>query len=481
MFARFWRFLQTPVGELLRFPAIPQPVNIEDPIGGAINDAELLLAFAAQSRRNITPTKVEELTAAVDAIASARETKSRIFPADKAKFWLAYDAFAMDMSPLSAHSIRASMGINTKTFPASLATPTAYNATFALGVFVICLALQGFWVAGKELVERADKIELQKNEIQQKGTQYESAILRINARIEVKAEEKCSIEAGQECFMPEPKKNQRRPTDANHLGVLNAELTLLKTERLEKELLRKEVNDELKKLNDRSRPLETLLEKWHTRAREVCGWPYLKFLCPVDDIGTGSKASIEPLVKTEKLEKDVEARQEKLNSKRDSRRLEDPRSSQDYWSAQRDLLKARDDLSKARGELTRRELDRFQSLVVEVRLIVSNLGTYLIAMAMGVLGALAFVLRTLSQQLKEYTYVPVSASVSIIRVCLGAIAGVFGSMAAPSTDAAFKSLPPLFVPFVFGYGIEILFSLLDKVVRTFTQGDTVPVPTGSRI
>lgn len=69
---------------------------------------------------------------------------------------------------------------------------------------------------------------------------------------------------------------------------------------------------------------------------------------------------------------------------------------------------------------------------------------------------------------------PVSASVSIVRICLGAVAGVFGSLILPASDTGLKSLPPLFVPFVFGYGIEILFSLLDRLVKSFTQGEPPP-------
>lgn len=71
-------------------------------------------------------------------------------------------------------------------------------------------------------------------------------------------------------------------------------------------------------------------------------------------------------------------------------------------------------------------------------------------------------------------YMPISARVYSVRICLGAIAGVFGGLLASAGDAAFKSLSlsSLFVPFVFGYGIEIQLALLDRVVRTFTQPET---------
>lgn len=83
-------------------------------------------------------------------------------------------------------------------------------------------------------------------------------------------------------------------------------------------------------------------------------------------------------------------------------------------------------------------------------------------------------MQMLTTQLRDHTYVPVSVSWSIVRLCLGAIAGVFGGLATPQSDAVLKALPPLFVPFVFGYGIEILFALLNRIVGTFT--DKAPPP-----
>ena len=135
------------------------------------------------------------------------------------------------------------------------------------------------------------------------------------------------------------------------------------------------------------------------------------------------------------------------------------------------------EISRLEGGKRARQADNFRNIVVEVRLIAANISAYLIAMALGVLGALTFILRALTTQLREHTYVPVSVSISVVRIVLGAIAGVFGSMLAPGNEVS-KSLPPLFVPFIFGYGIEILFSMLDKTVRAFTQPESAtPRPT----
>ena len=68
-------------------------------------------------------------------------------------------------------------------------------------------------------------------------------------------------------------------------------------------------------------------------------------------------------------------------------------------------------------------------------------------------------------------------------MCIGALLGMaacWSDMAPLGSLMAFL-MAALFIPFVFGYGIEILFSVMDRVVTSFTQseGSTVraKVPT----
>jgi hypothetical protein len=128
-------------------------------------------------------------------------------------------------------------------------------------------------------------------------------------------------------------------------------------------------------------------------------------------------------------------------------------------------------LANARRAVEVAEADSLRATLLNVRLTLANIANYLIPMLMGLLGALAFILRSLTIHLREHTYVHMSASLSVVRMCLGAVAGVFGTMLAPGSDGALKGLPPLIVPFVFGYGIEILFSIMDRVVGSFTQAE----------
>lgn len=468
------RRLLTRIARAILKREVGSAINMTDPIGGAIRDADLLVAFAAQGRRNIKPDKVKALISAKHEIDEARTASQRVTPAQLSSFWIAYDDFAVDMTPLSAHSIRSSMAVNQKRFPASLLTPTAYNAALAVVVFFVCLALQGFWVAGKELIDRADSLEKQKVELQKRIESNSGGLRRTENREVIAKEKLCTATQCDSDEPPDTTRPTKQKSDLDGLAVMKAELNLIRTEFAEKSLVDRELSQELTGLNDRSRPLEELLSKWHERARLVCDAWYLKFLCPVDNpkLGSGENSDLK-----DRLGK-ARAQSEKLIADYDKRRQE--RATLISSSERLPILSKQSEVRRLEQEVAARDADKFRSIVVEVRIIVANIGTYLIAMVMGLLGSLTFILRALSQQLREHTYVPVSASISIVRICLGAIAGVFGTLLVPGGENTLKSLPPLFIPFVFGYGIEILFSLLDKMVRSFTQTEAVPGPAGQR-
>ncbi|MES3023535.1 MAG: hypothetical protein V4857_18370 [Pseudomonadota bacterium] len=439
---RFW-------AHLIKRRDIPAAILVDDPIAGALRDIDILLAFAAQSYKKIGAEKVEALINAAAAVSNAKAAGLPIPPAAKSALWIAYDDLAVDMAPLSAHSIRSSMQVNCLRFPFNLFTPTAHNAALTVAVFFIGLSLQGFWVAGKELVDRADAIEIQKRAIQQKMIDNAGLVQRNKARQDDLDHEICVATACK--AEPSHAPQTTSAPDAARLATLRAEIRVARLDQAEKLMRDRELNDELEKVNDNSRPLEHLLVKWHSRAQGVCDSSVLRLLCPVEIHDRGAEAGGPEHT-------DVVPAKYAPASAADGRTERAAASAEESIRHDQQRLKA--------------DADRFRSIAAEVRIIVANIGTYLIAMIMGVLGALTFILRTLSHQLREHTYVPVSASISIVRVCLGAIAGVFGSLLAPGADTALKSLPPLFIPFVFGYGIEILFSLLDKVVRTFTQAET---------
>jgi hypothetical protein len=95
----------------------------------------------------------------------------------------------------------------------------------------------------------------------------------------------------------------------------------------------------------------------------------------------------------------------------------------------------------------------------------------------GALGAMVFVVRTLSMQARDRLFRREALVSLVLRVFLGMISGLaigwFWNQSAtgPATAGALTptTLSPFALAFVAGYGVELFFALLDKIVSTFTN------------
>ncbi|CAN5908475.1 hypothetical protein BH11PSE8_BH11PSE8_41330 [soil metagenome] len=446
-------------------------VDLADPVRGALIDAQVLLAFAAQSSRGLKPEKVLALNQAIEKIQERRRSGRPDDASELTAFWTSYDELAVATTPLSAQSIRESMAFTAKRFPMSLMTATALNALIAIIVFVICIGLQGFWSAGADLLGKADKLDSEKVKIQQEIQRSESAAARKESQSKRLNQALCPTGAicnEGEIMLPPDSTNSKaaRPLSAAEEARIRAELRVTLDDLDERHVVMQEQFAELKRLNDSSRQFEGSIGNWHRRAMEVC--ELMSLLCPVK---ADSRAAKEPT--SEKLQKLL---LERKQLEAPTPALTNNSAVQGFADRRKNLELRQKDLEIA-AEREQLVLDQFRDTVQQIRLILFNFASYWIPMFMGLLGALAFILRSLTIQLRDHTYVPASASLGIVRMCLGAVAGVFGSLLAPSSEGgALKSLPPLFIPFVFGYGIEILFAVMDRVVAATTQSGSADRP-----
>jgi hypothetical protein len=115
------------------------------------------------------------------------------------------------------------------------------------------------------------------------------------------------------------------------------------------------------------------------------------------------------------------------------------------------------------------EINRTQSLVVQVQenanLVVGILGAYILPILFGAIGAVAYIIRTISEQIRASTFSASSPTRHIMRTALGAMAGVVVGL---FSDLSTKlSLPPLAVAFLAGYGVEAVFSMFDGFIAKF--------------
>jgi hypothetical protein len=117
-------------------------------------------------------------------------------------------------------------------------------------------------------------------------------------------------------------------------------------------------------------------------------------------------------------------------------------------------------------------IDRYQRALAESGKVqeIANLESgvilsFILPVLFGFIGAITFVVREISNQVKASTFSPVSPLRHLMRATLGALAGVVvGLFTGLSTKF---DLPPLAFAFLAGYGVESLFSMFDGIISKF--------------
>ena len=107
------------------------------------------------------------------------------------------------------------------------------------------------------------------------------------------------------------------------------------------------------------------------------------------------------------------------------------------------------------------------------------LSSYVLPALYGLLGACAFVLRQLSDDIGRLRFASDIKGQYTLRLNIGLLAGLaVGWFIQPDQEAGVvANLPPLALAFVAGYGSDLLFAVLDRIVQAFTspRGDGMTV------
>lgn len=91
--------------------------------------------------------------------------------------------------------------------------------------------------------------------------------------------------------------------------------------------------------------------------------------------------------------------------------------------------------------------------------------SYLLPLLYGFVGACAYILRTLSSEIKNVTYTRESKVLYLARFLLGGLSGLaIGWFVSPDTESTLKTVSPFALAFVAGYGVELLFSVMDRII-----------------
>jgi len=108
------------------------------------------------------------------------------------------------------------------------------------------------------------------------------------------------------------------------------------------------------------------------------------------------------------------------------------------------------------------------------KLTLKSLSSYILPLLYGLLGAYAYILRSLTKQIQRVTFSADSLVTFRLRWPLGMLAGIsVGWFFGPDTlPPGLSALQPLAVAFLAGYSVELLFTAMDKLIGAFTASDT---------
>jgi hypothetical protein len=105
------------------------------------------------------------------------------------------------------------------------------------------------------------------------------------------------------------------------------------------------------------------------------------------------------------------------------------------------------------------------------QIILESLSKYLLPLLYGLLGACVYVLRTLSQEIKNLVYSVESDIRFQLRIYLGALAGlaIGWLITEQSAPGVLQTVTPIALAFLAGYSVELLFSAMDNIIDAFTK------------
>lgn len=107
----------------------------------------------------------------------------------------------------------------------------------------------------------------------------------------------------------------------------------------------------------------------------------------------------------------------------------------------------------------------------DAAVVVANwMSAIVLPLMLGLLGACAHVIRQMVAEIQQRTFAKSTSLHHLTRFTLGALAGISsGWLLTPeAVSAQLRNVPAWVLAFVAGYGIELVFAFLDRIISTFT-------------
>jgi hypothetical protein len=125
------------------------------------------------------------------------------------------------------------------------------------------------------------------------------------------------------------------------------------------------------------------------------------------------------------------------------------------------------------------DIIRQDTQITEVKNRMDLLQQFILPLLYGWIGALAYILRSLSEQIRLWTYRKENSVLCDLRMLLGMVAGLaIGWFFKPSgTEVNGVGLvSPFALAFLAGYSVDLLFTVMDRVVATFSKAVPMEPP-----
>lgn len=122
--------------------------------------------------------------------------------------------------------------------------------------------------------------------------------------------------------------------------------------------------------------------------------------------------------------------------------------------------------------------EQLEVSLATLEIVLEFLATYVLPALYGLLGACAFVLRQLSADIGQLRFAHDLRVRYTLRLNIGLLAGLaVGWFISPDQDASVvANLSPLALAFVAGYGSDLLFAVLDRIVNAFSTQPAAEAP-----
>jgi hypothetical protein len=135
------------------------------------------------------------------------------------------------------------------------------------------------------------------------------------------------------------------------------------------------------------------------------------------------------------------------------------------------LFMTKEEIAEEDKQVEAEKSTRNQISLDSAKITLKAMSAYILPFLYGWLGAVAYVMRSLSNEIADLTYSKASDVRFRLRVVLGMLSGItVGLILSPEAlPSSLSAITPLALAFLAGYSVELLFSAMDRLISAFSS------------